>query len=323
MDTALMAWTADGLFFADDERDYLLDEEGLASTVSPKPNAQISLDVVDGAFVGVYNDGFTKDGYRTDLVVHRDGQSRSHVLEGLPTVVGRCGNELIGVADASGRLAEEPTDELDGLPPKLVQRLWPGSQKVLASHPTASDEAHDNAVDAPCVDGVVHTLTSQPHGEANAEGLRESRLILRSWNTSTGQSTDHELLDEEGQPLPLDVDQMSQSRYGEHSVHGDELWWWGADGTVRATSLKTGLTRDLFITASEFSSTNLAEAVFTDDHLFVVDVPNEDTSADLVLSGYPLATGEREEIAQIPEVNPRMSVDLVLRGLAIKPDLAP
>lgn len=323
MDTALMAWTEAGLFFADDQRDYLLDEEGLVTTASPKPNVQISLDVVDGAFVAIYNDGFTDTGYRTDLVVHRDGQSQSYVLEGFPTVVSRCADGLVGVADASGRFAEYPVDEAEDLPAQLVQWLWPGPQEMLASQAAASDDWHDHAKDAPCVDGVVHALTSQPHGEPNVDGLRRERSILRSWNTFTGERTDYELLDGQGQPLPLEIDQMSQSRYGEHSVRGDELWWWGADGTVRATGLRTGRTRELFTTKSEFSSTNVAEVVFTKDYLFVLDIRNEDTSEELGLSRYALATGEREEVVRIRDVNPRLSTDLVLRGIAIKPDNSP
>ncbi|GAB3174667.1 hypothetical protein GCM10027059_47230 [Myceligenerans halotolerans] len=323
MDGGRLAWTGEGLFFADAERDYLLDESGLSATPSAKPDGQVSLHQVGDAVVGLYNEGFTEDGgYREHVVEHRDGASASRPVEGAFWTVARCEDAVYGWTRAMGPALEEYPAGADGGAPALLTRLWPGDAEVVATAPVAADAPDDTASDAPCADGVVHVLTAVPYGEADADGVRPPRTVLRSWDTGSGERTDHELVDTAGEPLGLMVDDMLFAQYDGASVAGGELRWLGADGTVRATELGSGRTRELFAAADPGGDQVVAErrAVFARDAMFVLEIPR-DPAGDLVLVRHAGDDGAREELLRVAGVAGELGVDMVLRGVALPPEL--
>lgn len=320
MDTGLLHWSEDGLFFADPERDYLLTADGLTTTASPKTNAQVSLHRVGTRHVAVYNDGFTEQGgYRTELVVHEGGRSELAPHEGMPWTVARCGDQLVGIQEATGPLEREYPPDGDGIRPRLLVRLWPGTPDVLARVPATHDEPLDGAPDAPCLDGVVHVLTYRPYGEPDADGVRARRHVVLAWDTVSGDLDHHELVDEAGEPLALDGDATSFAQYGADSLVDGELRWFGPDGVVRGTDLATGRTRELVATTSRVDDTNSAVAVLSERDAFVLDVPDDDLAQDMVLTRYPLDGDEPAEVLRVAGVNAERTVHLVLRGIAIAP----
>lgn len=320
MDTGLLHWSEDGLFFADPERDYLLTADGLTTTPSPKTNAQVSLHRIGSRHVAVYNDGFTDEGgYRTELVVQERGRAELAPREGMPWTVARCGDSLVGVQEATGPLEREYPPDAEGIRPRLLVRLWPGNPEVLAAVPATHDEPLDSATDAPCLDGVVHVLTHRPYGEPDADGVRPRRHVVLAWDTGSGELTYHGLVDEAGEPLALDEEATTFAQYGADSVVDGELRWFGPDGVVRGTDLATGRTRDLVATTSRVDDTNSAVAVLTERDAFALDVPDDDLAQDMVLTRYPLDGGEPEEVVRVTGVNAERTVNLVLRGIAVGP----
>jgi hypothetical protein len=322
MDNGQPVWTNDGLFFADSAHDFLLDGAGLSVVESAKPDYQNGLVEVGGAVVGVYNHGFTgESGYRDVVVTFADGVSEATAVEGDYGVVADCGGELVGWSEVPGTLAESDDlvdlDDESSTTRSVLSRLWPGEQTVLGVH-DAEGSAGMAVVEAPCLDGVVHVLGSRTVGEQDSTGAYAMAPVLLSWSTVTSEQVSHDLVDEDGEVLPLTVDHLSQAQYSSTSVAAGALRWLAPDGVVHSTDLATGVTRELFDTGISQWDGRSASSAFTGDDLYVMAGPS-DSEGPLELLRFGLTDGSSEVVLTVDGVSSSLSVDLVLRGVALDP----
>jgi hypothetical protein len=91
MDLGLLVWDEHGLFFADQDNDYLLTADGLQVTARPKADYQIALFAIDGKHVALYNDGFARNGYTESVIVSAGATSRRVKVPGAYWKVANCG----------------------------------------------------------------------------------------------------------------------------------------------------------------------------------------------------------------------------------------
>lgn len=83
MNTAQLAWSELGLFFSDEDRDYILDANGLTSFDNPKSGLQQSaFPLADQGFVAIYNEGFTETGYANQVAVTTTESAQLYEVEG-------------------------------------------------------------------------------------------------------------------------------------------------------------------------------------------------------------------------------------------------
>ncbi|RLP76365.1 hypothetical protein D9V32_05705 [Mycetocola tolaasinivorans] len=117
MDVARLAWDDSGLFFSDRDNDYLVNER-VTVIPSKKPDLQQALFALGGgSFVGLFNEGYTDDGY-AEVVVESDGARSVHsTVEGSYSVTANCDGTLYGVSAPTGKyegLAGEWTRDSGG-----------------------------------------------------------------------------------------------------------------------------------------------------------------------------------------------------------------
>lgn len=324
MDVGRPVWTDDGLFFADSGHDYLLSDDGLSVVESVKPDYQNALLEIDGSMVGVYNHGFVgESGYRDVLVAHTAGRSTTTPLEGDFGVVADCAGVLVGWTEIAGTIPEDA-----GMPElpdtsetvrSVLSRLWPGDQTVLGTHEDEGS-AGTGVVTAPCLDGIVHVLGSRRVGAADSTGGYGMAPVLLSWDTETGERVSRDLVDHDGGRLDLSTDEISSAQYGSASAADGRLRWLAPSGGVFSTELATGVTTELFDTGISLWDGRSASTLFTEDDLYVLASPT-DSRGPLELQRFALADGASDQVVSVDGITSALSVHLVLRGVAVAPEV--
>lgn len=322
MDHARLLWTASGLFFSDTERDYLLGEV-LRSWPSPKTEYQdAALIAPDGSIVSVFNEGADGDGY-TEQIVVGDGRSASRRYDvfGLNQVIAQCDRGLVGIAEVSGaeftRIAAERgvVKRSEDDRPRMLTWLHPrrsaAREALIGVEQSRTMNLPWGVV--PCDDHVVTHLVSVGDGAPD--------LRIRRWDTRTGKSTEHRLQSPDG-PVALSLDDFTASVSAPELTGDGQLLWYGGDGVVRVSDPATGWTERLWDSGLPSNNRQMTEAFFQGRWLFLLDVPNDDQTRPLALHRRDALTGQGEAIVIIPGVNQQRSLTSVLRGVAVRPDLA-
>lgn len=316
MDNSRIAWTEHGLYFTDTTNDYILNDE-LTTIHSPKANLQQGLFPNPNAlgYVAIYNDGATETGYSEQVVATADGKAVKHDVEGAYWVLSQCDDAIFGVADVSGQYldgADPNSSTLD----KMFNRIYPsedGHEAPVATHP--SGETGQSNSDAPCVDGVVHYLSSVTEADGN-------RAVLRSWDSQTGEFTEHNLVNKNDTQMGFDVDDILFANYGRESVVDGALRWFHRDGSIYSTELATGRTTRIVQTTSAINSGVDARVIFDAKSAFVLNISNENLSDPMTLVRYDLTDGTSKKVLSISGIGEKLSVDLVLREIAVAPKFA-
>ncbi|MBL0886723.1 hypothetical protein [Myceligenerans indicum] len=328
MDVAGFVWNSEGLHFADEDADYLLDAGGLSQTSSPKANYQHGMIDVEDSVIGLYNLGLVDgesmaDGsYVTELVEVRDGKTAKVDREGDLTVVGVCDDAVFAVAEATGRFraGHESTGLGEGWGDVMLYQVWPGEQRVVGSVNNAGAVPYRD--DAPCAeDELFYLMPDWPDGTPEGTDA-DSRIgvTLFAWDTTTGELAERPLRTGPGADLALTPDEVAWSEYRSGWVREGGLVWLGADGVLRRSDTRTGRTEELLSTESFADGIREFRAFLGRDWLYVLDIPGE-PGADLVLSRYRLDGGEPEVVTRISGVTDGTRGDLVIRGAAIAPEM--
>ena len=322
MDNGQLDWSAAGLVFADVGDDYHL-AETLTRIESPKTNLQQAIFAADdGGTLGLYNDGFTDDGYASQLVTTKSGHAVLDEVQGNYLVTGLCDGRIVGLSEPTGPYAAQA--EASGIPmlgdfefrSQMLSRIGTapdGREEVVAIAET--DEGSQFASDAPCADGkLVHLATLRPD-------LHSQVPVVRVWEIATGALEQHEIRLAKGvQSLVNDDLGFEFDGYTRASLRGGQLDWVAIDGRVMSTDTTTGMTTERFTLADDgYDPKNPLRAIeFTASTLQVLTVDTASGIARFVI--YDRDNGDETVRFDIPGVAEAVDSGIVLRDLAVAPE---
>ena len=320
MDNAQIDWSPQGLVFSDTENDYHLSDR-LETSESPKTNYQQAMFATsDRGSIGVYNDGFTDDGYVNQLVSTKPGSAELTEVEGNYQVTGMCDGEVYGLAEPSGtyaRRAESKGLSLMGdyeLRSQMLNRLTPGDDE----HPVALrgiTESGQYATDAPCQDGTLHHLATAYDDQG------QQSLVLRSWDVRSGEVDERDISNiDDTTAVPASDHGFEMNGYTHHSVRGGHLDWVSSDRRVMSTELSTGKTRELFRLADGDIPDHAAPGSvhFTRDTLTTL-TEHPDTGHGLLIT-WDRSTGNQKSRIELPSLSDAVEEGYVLRDIAVRPE---
>ncbi|MFB9775697.1 hypothetical protein [Brevibacterium otitidis] len=321
MDNGQLDWDETGIVFADTENDYHL-ADTLTKTKSPKTNYQQAIfSTGDGGSVGLYNDGFTEEGYVEQLVTTASGKAQMNEIEGNYSVTGMCDGGIVGTAEPSGpyaRQAEAAGYTLMGeyeLQSQMLAQLGAeaGNKEQVISI-QAIDEGSQFSSDAPCANGRLYHLASLvPDGDTRS-------LALRVWDIDSGDFEQHALTLPDGtEPLLVNDLGFEIDGYDRASLRGDRFDWVAIDGRVMSTDTSDGTTTELFtLEADGYDSENPVRAVeFTDTTLGVLTVDIEAQMAHFV--AYDRENGKETVRLKVEGIAEALEAGLVLRDMSVAP----
>ncbi|TCB91597.1 hypothetical protein E0H26_25245 [Micromonospora zingiberis] len=319
MDLGRLAWSDAGLSFADEEQDYLLRADGLTTVPSPKTDLQQSAFALPGGegFVAVYNEGSPEEGRYTNQVVATTGAgSARYRVEGNYFTNALCDDTVYGISQQSGAHSAESAS-LPGLrskadpqlEPEMLARLYPspgdGQEKVIgwrSAFDTGPIVHH-----LPCEDGVITFLSAYQ----DADGLPHTAIV--SWDTDTGKYVERRLVDDNGRPL--DRTELEAISYDSGSLRDGKLEWFGPEGDIMATDVDTGATTRRFTTGYGPQG---AQVAFTPDSIYTLGDP-VDRQTPVTLKQFDRTTGETLTSFTLDGISERLSLSLVIRGVAVRP----
>lgn len=322
MDIAALAWSEQGLFFSDLDSDYLLGPEGLSTTESPKTDYQHALFPTAEGAVGLFNEGFIDDGY-VEQVVEFDGEtSERHDVEGLYLVAGICDGVMYGIAEPTGAYREEAAAEgivsdgeygFNALMLTQLSSTADGAEELITIQEVPdSDQWH---FDAPCERGVLRHLATR-----HEEGTGERTPVLRSWDISTGEFNEVELLHSDGAPIEMDEEYGFQAHGTAPMTAGRDGYQWVSTATneLMTTDASTGETEPVVKLEGDYElSTTTFLTQFTDSQLFTLSFTlGEDA---MVLHSYDRYSGDLETSLEVSAFSENLNKEDVLRGFAVAP----
>jgi hypothetical protein len=321
MNVAQIAWSDLGLFFSDEDRDYILDAKRLTTFANPKSGLQQSAFALPSgkAFVAVYNEGFTEGGYANQVTVTTAEGSRLHTVEGNYFMNAACGDVVYGVAPEVGdhiaAAADVPGMRSRANPdaqPQLLARLHPatdGREKVVAWR--AAFGAGGTDPHAPCVDDVITFLSTYD----DADGRPHTAIV--SWDTTTGDHVERPLVDDTGKAIGREA--LEFIRFDSGSLRDGTFEWFATDGHIMATEVKTGVTTRRFDTGYKFGNHESTQVVFTDTSIYALNEPF-DGETPVTFKQFDRATGKVVNSLTLDGISEHLGVDLNVRGMAVRPE---
>lgn len=233
-----------------------------------------------------------------------------------------CDGVVYGVAPEVGDYIETAAD-VPGMQsqanplaePQLLAQLYPaehGREEVVAWRPAFSATGTDPH--APCADGVIIFLSAYD----DADG--QSRTAIVSWDTKSGDYVEQPLVDDAGQAIGREA--LEFIRFDSQSLRGGVFEWFATDGFIMATDLETGVTTRRFGTGYEFSNYQDTQVVFTSTSVYALNEPFDGTTP-VTFKQFDRATGEVVTSLTLAGISEHLTVELNMRGLAIRPEADP
>lgn len=321
MDNGQLDWNEAGLVFADTGHDYHL-ADSLTKTKSSKTNFQQAIFATDnGGSLGLYNDGFTDEGYVDQFVTTSSESAQMREVEGNYSVTGLCDGNIFGTAEPSGpyaKEAEQAGHTLMGdfeLRSQMLAQLDPGSQqKERVISIQTVDEGSQFSSDAPCENGqLFHLASLVPDSHTRS-------LALRVWNVDTGDFTQHPITLMPGtEPLVNNDLGYELDGYDSASLRDGRFDWVTIDGRVLSTNIIDGATEEIFTLAADgYDPENPLRAVeFTQTTVEALTVDSSAGSASFVV--YDRETGQELDRLDVPNISEALEAGLVLRDMAVLP----
>ncbi len=319
MDDGKLAWSGAGLYFGDDKRDYLLHKDGLTTFPNPKMDLQQAAVALpdEKGFIATYNDGTGEPG---QVVVTTTSASRLYQVAGYYFSYASCNGVIYGIS----RLPDAHFAESAGLPgmrsksdpnlaPEMLARLYPaagdGQEEVIGWRSAFNASANGPA---PCEQGMVTFLSTYD----DADG--QPHIVVVSWDTATGSYVEHPMVDETGQPIQRAA--LEFATYDGGSLRDGKLEWYGVgfDGHIMATDINTGVTTRRFATGYDPEKSQDTHVLFTDESIYALDEP-KDSKKPITFKQFDRATGNVAKSLTLPGIRERISLDLLIRGMAVRP----
>lgn len=312
MDLGLLSWNETALFFSDMKVDYKLGTSGLETTPSPKTDNQVAAFTLgNGSALGMYNDGFTEEGYASQMVTTSNGRATRNDVEGNYFIASQCGDTIYGASRATGRYSH--TDDPDTEPMVFAQLT---DTKNDAEHVLGiNDTAQEGAVvpDAPCLDGTVYYVSN-----ASAPGLGiRAKPVLATWETDTGTYRQIPLKNHSDQKSLMSDDGTGLPQMDSGSIRNGALEWYGAGNAILSTDLKTGETTHRFDVEGQNDEGASSQVVFTPTEVVQL-VDNNDGSEYRIIS-YNRSTGKEKSRTVLDGLADELPAELIPRGFAVRP----
>ncbi|TBN58415.1 hypothetical protein EYE40_13995 [Glaciihabitans arcticus] len=312
MDRGLLEFADSELFFSDFDNDYVLADR-LVSSPSPKPNVQEALYVIDDEAVGLYNDGFTDDGYNEVVVTSGAGESARTDVQGAYAVTARCGDAIFGIAPTSGPYltgeARERFDAGDGAVGQMLTRISPGDSELLIGTVGVVDSLQPGGAAACVNDGVSYPSFNVSGGESG-----DGAAVLKTWNIASGVLIEKPLVTETGEPFPMTAEDMLFAQMAPEPVD-DGVVWIVPGGRILSTDLETGVTDVVSTVAHESEEASL----FLDQRgnvMWTAEEPFGD-NVDFVITETDLLSGTSTEALRIDNLGGILSPDLFVRDFVL------
>ncbi|MFT3942862.1 MAG: hypothetical protein QM705_03450 [Ancrocorticia sp.] len=316
MDTGQLVWGESGLFFSGPTNEFLLTDDGLTShtrgTEEVYETARF-LSPGNEGFISLYNAGFGDGHYENHIVTGSKASASSWETSGYFSWVSQCDDVIIGVSD----IAE--TALSSARPPsktEVLMQLYPkpsNEESALLSTLDFEGEYVGTSYEAPCLNGTSYSLSNyfeQPD-------IPDSGYpVIRSWNISSGAHSVLPLVNEDGSPLDISMDDVMVNL----GIITEGTYWWASQlGQVFSTDLESGTTNEEY--QFELTSPEMGEAqfIFTEDSIFVLDV-SQDKKEPLDLSRYDLMTGKRTRLMTVSSIGAIYKGDMILRDMALNPE---
>ncbi|WP_404289225.1 hypothetical protein [Glutamicibacter arilaitensis] len=312
MDYGSLAWTDKGLHFSDMKNDYRLDETGLASIESEKTDSQYTMLATDAdTVVGLYNLGFTEQGYASQLVTTTADRSTLTEIEGGYYVTANCDGTIYGAGIATGEYSRTNDPDTEPMMLNQLTNTKDGKEKHLGLSADARDSA--TAGNAPCIDGKIYYIS-----DARKGGLEDAvKPVLSSWDVTTGEYSQVPIRAESNDEPLLRPDGTGYPQVTPGSVKDGKIEWFGAGNSVMSTDIKTGQTTRKFMVEGRTDDAASSQAVFTAEEVVVL-VDNGD-GTDFRFVHYDRSTGEELMRRTLEEAPDGLNNGMILRGMAIKP----
>ncbi|MDR1791004.1 MAG: hypothetical protein LBR20_05025 [Propionibacteriaceae bacterium] len=321
MDNGMIGWDDNGLFFADTERDFRLDQDGLTAWESPKSDFQDALfRKPDGSgYVALYNLGFDDDLGYTDQVVDTTGNS-SQVYEmvGWQRVAGWCDGSMYGISEAAGPYI--PLAQAQGATERETAFYWPDVLTQLYPKPDSAEAAYRSvrpdqnitetayyAQTNSCSDGSLITINED---DTTDKGWVSSVTV---WPVDGGTPVTHE--------MDIDPEIASFAQTASWSPDPQHVVWLGGDGIVRSTNTTDGTSTELWDSETDFGATGSSQATFVGDTVFIFHPTGEANDGNMQLTSHNLTTGETRDILTTSHGVGDDRFPLLPRGIAVNPNL--
>lgn len=318
MESGEISWTEHGVNYTDVESDHWITPQTTSLIKQKRTNIMDGLVTLSDSItrVGIYNVGFQKDGYNEGVIISRPEASEYHILNtvGFYPLVSACADNVYG-AYAKATELEDPDTQF--VFDQVIKDKEINHSTVASPILPVSEMAYF-ASDAPCVNGKISFLASfllyknrekpkneelAPYIKSNIEGY-DYVLTVVTVDSVTYKLDWHPLITEDGNALPLSLDNLLVSKYDAHSLSNDGyLTWIAGNGVLYKTNIHNGQT----IVFSEaiknnddgnrdntwfyhFSATNstiniLAERGLTDPRILELDKSTGKIIKDLHIKG--------------------------------------
>jgi hypothetical protein len=230
-----------------------------------------------------------------------------------------CGGEIFGVSNQPGSHLGESAD-LPGmrskvqpaLEPEMLAKLYPisgdGQEAVIgwrAAFNTSPINHH-----LPCEQGVIYYLSLYEDAD------EQQHTVIVSWDTATGSYVEHPLVDDNG--AAIDPAAFEFVGYDSGSLRNGKLEWCGAGGYVMSTDVATGATTRRFAINSGSADFSCFHVVFGPDSISTLNDP-ADGKTPVVFRQFERETGDEVTSLTLDGISEHLSLDLVIRGMAVRP----
>ncbi len=312
MDLGLLSWNEAGLFFSDMKADYKLGTSGLETVPSPKTDNQVAaFSLGNGSAIGIYNDGFSEEGYVSQIVTPSNGKASKREVEGNYFIASQCADTIYGASRATGRYSQ--TDDPDTEPMFFAQLTGTknDAEHVLGISKTAKEGAV--VPDAPCVDGTVYYVSN-----ASESGLGiQAKPVLSTWDTETGKYRQIALKNDSGKKSLMSDDGTSLPQMDSGSIRDGAMEWYGAGNAILSTDLKTGETTHRFDVEGQNNDAASSQVVFTPTE--VVQLVDNNDGAEFRIISYDRSTGKEKSRVVLVGLADELPNELIPRGFAVRP----
>lgn len=312
MDLGLLSWNEAGLFFSDMKADYKLGTSGLETVPSPKTDNQVAaFSLGNGSAIGIYNDGFSEEGYVSQIVTTSNGKASKREVEGNYFIASQCADTIYGASRATGRYSQ--TDDPDTEPMFFAQLTGTknDAEHVLGISKTAKEGAV--VPDAPCVDGTVYYVSN-----ASESGLGiQAKPVLSTWDTETGKYRQIALKNDSGKKSLMSDDGTSLPQMDSGSIRDGAMEWYGAGNAILSTDLKTGETTHRFDVEGQNNDAASSQVVFTPTE--VVQLVDNNDGTEFRIISYDRSTGKEKSRVVLVGLADELPNELIPRGFAVRP----
>lgn len=312
MDHGLFAWKNNGLFFSDLNSDYKVLASEVSVVPSPKTDSHNGMfSTNSGSSIGVYNEGFTEDGYVSQVVTSSKGKSTMREVEGNYFITAQCGDTIYGASRATGKYSQTADPETESMMFAQLTGTKNETEHVLGS----SSSAKEGAVvpDAPCVGGSVYYISNAAPPAFGSP----PKPVLSVWDTQTGKYKEVALKNVSNEKPLMRDDGTGLPQVDSGSIRNGAIEWYGAGNAVFSTDLKTGETTHKFDVEGKTSDVASSQVVFTPSQ--VIQLVDNNDGSEFRIVGYDRKTGRESFRTELPGLADELSDSLILRGFAVRP----